>query len=97
MKTIQEIKTEFQLVEDNLGLAINDLNIFQEYRAKQDAEDVLKSLAVWYENNSPNENVVFRLDIAITAISTSPYINRIHAAFLGSGFTFTLYCIGGQL
>lgn len=94
---LSQIKQQFQVVEDNLGIALSNLNDYQRYINKQLADGLLKALALWYENNTPVENVVYRLDIAIEDIYTNSDVNRIHAAFLAGGKTFTLYCIGGSL
>lgn len=96
MKNLTVIKNQFQIIEDNLGLAINDLVAYQAYRQKQDAEDLLKALAVWYENNPPLENISFKMDIPIELVLGSQNLSRIHAAFSTSNKIFTLYCTGGE-
>jgi hypothetical protein len=91
------IKQQFQTVEDNLGIAIDNLNDYQSYMNKQLAENLLSSLATWYENSTPTENVIYKLDIAIETIQTSLSLLRIQLAFISAGKTFTLYCIGGNI
>jgi hypothetical protein len=95
MNNLDTIKSNVQIVEDNLGLVVNDINAYQVYRKKQDLENVLLSLAVFYENNTPTENVSMKLDVKVQDVYTSDGLTRVHLAFVHAAKVFTLICSDG--
>jgi hypothetical protein len=95
MNSLDTIKSNVQVVEDNLGLVVNDINAYQTYRKKQDLENVLLSLAIFYENNIPTENVSLNLNVKVQEVYTSDGLTRIHLAFVHAAKVFTLICSDG--
>ena len=94
---LSTIKSQFQLVDDNLGIAISNLNDYQNYINLQLIENILVSLAIWYENNVPTENVNYTFDIPMASLIGNEYIVRIHTVFNSAGKVFNLFCTGGVL
>ena len=78
MNSLDTIKSNVQVVEDNLGLVVNDINAYQTYRKKQDLENVLLSLAIFYENNIPTENVSLNLNVKVQEVYTSDGLKYLH-------------------
>jgi uncharacterized protein with von Willebrand factor type A (vWA) domain len=95
MNSLDTIKSNVQVVEDNLGLVVNDINVYQTYRKKQDLENVLLFLAIFYENNTPTENVSLNLNVKVQEVYTSDGLTRIHLAFVHAAKVFTLICSDG--
>lgn len=95
MNNLDIIKSNVQIVEDNLGLVVNDINAYQTYRKKQDLENVLLSLAIFYENNTPTENASLNLNVKVQEVYTSDSLTRIHLAFVHVAKVFTLICSDG--
>ena len=95
MNSLDTIKSNVQVVEDNLGLVVNDINAYQTYRKKLDLENVLLSLAIFYENNIPTENVSLNLNVKVQEVYTSDGLTRIHLAFVHAAKVFTLICSDG--
>lgn len=95
MKSLNSIKNELQLIEDNIGIAINDINTYEVYRKKQDIKPIFQALAAWYENNLPTENVDMKLDIKIQDVYNNDDLTRIHIAFVTASKIFNLYCTDG--
>jgi hypothetical protein len=95
MNNLDTIKSNVQVVEDNLGLVVNDINAYQVYRKKQDLENVLLFLAIFYENNTPTENVSMKLDVKVQDVYTSDGLTRIHLSFVHAAKVFTLICSDG--
>lgn len=97
MDTLSKIKSDFQIVENNLGVAINSLETYENYVNKQFAENLLLNMAIWYENTIPTENLDFKLNVKIETIQTSANLTRLQNAFQKVGKIFTLYCVGGNI
>lgn len=95
MKSLHNIRTEFQLIEDNIGIALNDLSIYESYRKVQDIKPIFQALATWYENNLPTENIDMKLDIKIQDVYTNDDLTRIHIAFVSASKIFSLHCTDG--
>ena len=95
MNSLDTIKSNVQVVEDNLGLVVNDINTYQVYRKKQDLENVFLFLAVFYENNVPVDNTSINLNVKVQDEYTSDGLTRIHLAFVHAAKVFTLICSDG--
>ena len=94
MDTLSKIKTDFQLVDDNLGLAINELNAYNSYINKELALNVIRGLALWYENNPPTEDYTLKLNILTTAVQGDAYLIRLVNVFAANNKLFTLVTLG---
>jgi hypothetical protein len=90
MKNLNNIENDLQIIEDNLGLCINDIGTYKYYIDKDGANDVLKSLAFYYENNPPINNFEISLNIYYADIY-QVYLQRLIDVFTENQKVFTLY------